>query len=129
MGNNTKIAVASQNRRTITGHTGRCRIFRLFEIAGQDIIDTGLVELEEDETFHASGHKLPTGLAGITAIISAGMGPGLIKRLQEEGIEGIICSESDPQFAIKKFRDGTLEREEHTAHPHTIQLNGLSSTD
>jgi predicted Fe-Mo cluster-binding NifX family protein len=50
-----KIAVASQNRREITGHTGRCRRFWVYDIAfNAAIAGRELLELNKSQCFHES---------------------------------------------------------------------------
>ena len=40
-----KIAVASQNRKQVTGHTGRCRKYWIYEVADGQVTDKVLLEL------------------------------------------------------------------------------------
>ena len=56
-----KIAVASQNRREITGHTGRCRKFWIYEI-GDDAGVAGkqLLEFAKSRSLHESPPHPPT---------------------------------------------------------------------
>ena len=51
-----KIAVASQNRRDITEHAGRCRKFWIYRIAEQQIMDKALLAgFSEVEVVHGRG--------------------------------------------------------------------------
>ncbi len=43
--NEMKIAVTSQNRKTITGHAGKCRKFWTYEIDHKEIVNKTLLEL------------------------------------------------------------------------------------
>jgi predicted Fe-Mo cluster-binding NifX family protein len=47
-----KIAVASQNRKGITGHTGRCRKFWIFQIGNAAIAAKELLELPKEQSLH-----------------------------------------------------------------------------
>ena len=88
-----KIAVASQNRQQVTGHAGQCRRFWIVEIADQAVVGRVLVELEREETFHATGGGLPPALQGIDRLIAGGdvgaqligaaIGPGRGERLEQ----------------------------------------------
>jgi predicted Fe-Mo cluster-binding NifX family protein len=49
-----KIAVASQNRKEITGHTGRCRKFWIYTIDIDVIAAKEILELPNEQFFHAS---------------------------------------------------------------------------
>lgn len=103
-----KIAVASQNRQQVTGHAGQCRRFWIVEIADQAVVGRVLVELEREETFHATGGGLPPALQGIDRLIAGGMGPGLRQRLAARGIAAIVTAETDVDKAIAGVLAGTL---------------------
>jgi len=67
-----KIAVTSQNRKTITGHAGSCRIFWIFTIEDNKITSKELLELPKEQAFRASPPDQPHLLDGIDqrAVIS-----------------------------------------------------------
>ena len=103
-----QIAVASQNRKQITGHTGRCRRFCLYEVSHDSVADKRLLELPIDQSFHASVPVEPHPLDAVQVLISGGMGSGLIPRLARTDIEGIVTPESDPERAVVQFLAGVL---------------------
>lgn len=103
-----KIAVASQNRKQVTGHTGRCRRFWIYEVEAGRVISRTLLELPIDQSFHAISPQAPHPLHGVQALISGGMGEGLVMRLAHMGIEGLITTESDPDRAVALFLAGNL---------------------
>jgi len=109
-----KIAVASQNHRTVTGHAGRCRRFWIYTVENNEIVSKDLLELAPDEIFHGSPHNAPSPLDGTDALITGGMGEGLVRRLSLKGIRGVITSETDPDAAVAAYLDGTLP----TLAPH-----------
>ncbi len=120
-----KIAVTSQNQRTITGHAGRCRTFWVYDIADNAISDKRLVELAPDQTLHEIGHGVSVEhpLSGIEALISGGMGPGLAQGLIEQSITGLITAEKDPDAAVQAYLGGRLitvtpgqHRQDHHHH-------------
>ena len=113
-----KIAVTSQNRKTITEHAGRCRKFWVFSIENNRIIKEELLELKKEQSFHESPHHEPHPLDSIDVLISGGMGQGLIKRLQRKAIIGLITKESDPKEATELYLKGSLTTEEPHQHSH-----------
>ena len=121
-----KVAVASQNRRKVTGHTGRCRRFWIYDIENKVIAGKELLELSEDQTFHA-GHGQPANTAhpldGVDVLINGGMGQGLVMRLRRKNIIGIITSESDPDTAVMAYLAGSLETEQAHQHGHDHDHN------
>ena len=111
-----KIAVTSQNRKTITEHAGRCRKFWLFTIEDKQIIDKQLLELGKEQSFHESPVHEPHPLDDITILITAGMGSGMVRRLARKGIKGLVTNESDPEMAVSLYLKGDLKAVE--ANPH-----------
>ena len=113
-----KIAVTSQNRKSITEHAGRCRKFQLFEIEEGRIISKKLVELSKKQSFHESSPHEAHPLDVVDVLISGGMGNGMIRQLGNKGITGVITSQSDPETAVKLYLEGKLQSEEPHEHSH-----------
>lgn len=105
-----KIAVTSQNRKTITEHAGKCRKFWIYDIEAGIVAGKTLLELPMEQSFHASHHQLAGPLAEIRVLITASMGAGLHQRLKQEGIRPLITSEEDPDIAVAAYLAGRLER-------------------
>ena len=103
-----KIAVASQNRKQVTGHTGRCRRFWIYEVEAGRIVSRTLLELPIDQSFHAISPQAPHPLDSVQVLISGGMGEGLVMRLTRMGIEGLVTTESDPDRAVALYLAGNL---------------------
>ena len=103
-----KIAVASQNRREVTGHTGRRRKCWSYESDRARVRGRALLELSRDQAFHDSPPHLAHPLDGVDALISGGMGSGLIRRLAARGVKGLVTSEPDPDAAVAKYLAGCL---------------------
>jgi len=113
-----KIAVASQNRKEITGHTGRCRKFWIYQIENAAIAAKELLELPKEQSFHESSPLEPSPLDNVQALIAGGMGSGLARRLQERNIQAVITKETDPDQAVQNFLDGALKMEPFEPHEH-----------
>jgi predicted Fe-Mo cluster-binding NifX family protein len=117
-----RIAITSQNRKTVTGHAGKCRKFWIYQINGKEIVSRELLELPIEQSFHESDPAQPHPLDGINVLICGGMGQGLQHRLKQKGILGVATSETDLERAVAGWLDGTLPEaapEEHDhAHDH-----------
>ena len=98
-----KIAVTSQNRKSVTAHAGRCRKFRLFEVEDGCIIRDELLELPKEQSFRESPAGEPHPLDDVDALITGGLGEGLKSRLERKGIQWIVTEEADPEKALKDF--------------------------
>ena len=73
-----KIAVASQNRREITEHAGRCRKFWIYDIDNGTIANKELLELAKEQSFHDSIPYEASALDDMQVLIAGGMGTGLV---------------------------------------------------
>jgi predicted Fe-Mo cluster-binding NifX family protein len=113
-----KIAVASQNRKEITGHTGRCRKFWIYTIDNDVIAAKEMLELPKEQSFHESSRWEPSPLDDVQVLIAGGMGTGLARRLQEKNIHGLITKETNPDQAVEDFLNGTLKTEPFEPHEH-----------
>ncbi len=103
-----KIAVTSQNRRTITEHAGKCRKFWVYDIAQGQVAGKTLLELPLEQSFHQSAPHAPHPLDGIQVLIAGGMGPGLHHRLAAKGINALTTVETDPDQAVAAYLQGAL---------------------
>lgn len=113
-----KIAVASQNRKSITSHTGRCRKFWIYQIENDAIAAKELLELPKEQSFHDSSPLEPSPLDDVQVLIAGGMGTGLAQRLQQRKIQALITKETNPDQAVKDFLNGTLKTEPFEPHEH-----------
>jgi len=116
-----KIAVASQNRREITEHTGRCRKFWIYNIEAGNILSKSLLELSKEQSFHDSSPHDPSPLDGMQVLIAGGMGTGLVRRLKNMSIKAIITTEIDPDKAVEYYLNGTLVSKSAEPHEHGHQ--------
>ena len=122
-----KIAVASQNRKTVTGHAGKCRKFWIYDIDGSLVLDKALLELPLEQSFHESSQSAPHPLDDVNVLISGGMGQGLQFRLKQKGIQALATPETDPDRAVAAWLAGDLEElpaetHEHGHHQHVVQV-------
>lgn len=103
-----KIAVTSQNRKTVTEHAGHCRKFWIYTIEDNLTTDKALLELSKEESFHESEPDSEHPLDGIDVLLTAGTGGGLPHRLERKGIRVLVTGETDPDMAVQKFlQEGT----------------------
>jgi predicted Fe-Mo cluster-binding NifX family protein len=113
-----KIAVTSQNRRTITEHAGRCRIFWLYQAEQGKVTGKALLRLPREQCFHDSSPHEPHPLDEVQVLIAGGMGHGLLRRLAMKGITGLVTTETDPDKAVAAYLAGSLESGSPCLHAH-----------
>ncbi len=113
-----KIAVTSQNRKTITEHAGRCRKFWVFTTENRSVVGKELLELPKEQSFHDASPEEPHPLDGVDVLIAGSMGQGLVAKLERKGIKGVITEESDPDKAVSLYLDGALKTLAPAPHHH-----------
>ena len=126
-----KIAIATDDFRTVTGHVGRCNGFLIFEISDKKIISTE----KRDNNFtnhkhtdgahshshdHASSHSnLIAGLHDCSHLICQSAGLRLQENFKSNNKELIFTNEEIAQEAASKFAIGKLEINENgSCHSH-----------
>ncbi len=101
-----KIAVTSQNFRTITGHAGKTRRFIIYGAQGTDApVEIERLDLGKEMSMHSwAGGEHPIDVSDI--LITASCGDGFIRKMASRNIQVLRTSETDPLTAIKMFLDG-----------------------
>ena len=112
-----KIAIVSDDEKTIASHFGKARGFIIFEIEDGKILSQ---EYRRNTfTGHArglagAGHELDrhgpilTALADCKVVISHGMGRRIYDDLKQAGIEVFITDETDVAKALQLYIAGSL---------------------
>lgn len=98
-----KIAVTSQNRKTITEHAGKCRKFWIYEMQGGEVTGKSLLELSIDQSLHEWNSSEVHPLSGVDVLITGSAGDGVKNRLANWGIETIVTEQTDVDTAIALF--------------------------
>ncbi len=102
-----KIAITSQNAKSVTAHAGRCRKFWLYELPnGSTRIDKQFIELDINETLHAMQSHLPAKLAGIDVLITANLGDSLRNKLDKAGVTTHLAVDTTPDIAVLNYLAG-----------------------
>lgn len=97
-----KIAVASSDFTTVTGHAGRARNWLVYDIAANG--DPGTpqrLELPGDQVFHHAEDGRPHPLDGVAALIAQSAGEGFLKNMEQRGIRPVLTAETDPETAVR----------------------------
>ncbi len=122
-----KIAVASDDGKTITGHVGKCEMFIVFDISDKKI--TNIDKRENSLTMHKKdGHQhhehhahqhdgvgrhtgIINGLKDCEYLFCCSGGPGLIDDLKTNGIKTILTDEMEAETAVKLFLEDKLKND------------------
>lgn len=113
-----KVAVTSQNFKTVTGHAGKTRRFLVYDIGSPcSPRELERLDLPKEMAFHEfRGDAHP--IDGVDALITASAGPGFVARLAQRGIEVVVCGESDPLTAVRDYIAGTVKPPLPHDHDH-----------
>ena len=120
-----KIAVTSQNFRTVTSHAGKSRRFLVFDISCPCTPrEIERLDLPKEMSFHEfRGDRHP--IDGISALITGGAGEGFRRRMTQRGIELVVTGEPDPLQAVADYLQGVvkpaLAHEHEHEHEHSPQ--------
>ncbi len=103
-----RIAVTSQNFRTITGHAGKTRRFLIYEVREQGApVEVERLDLPGDLSLHEfHGEDHPLFQRGLKALVTQGAGQGFVQRLARYGITVHVTSDSDPVTAAAQVAAG-----------------------
>jgi predicted Fe-Mo cluster-binding NifX family protein len=103
-----KIAVTSQNFRTVTGHAGNAHRFIVFDTdVGGRVIEVDRLDLEPGMAFHHfAGVVHP--IDGVDVLVTAGSGDGFIAKMAGRGVRVIRTGQSDPVLAVTEVLGGKL---------------------
>ncbi len=101
-----RIAITSQNFRTITGHAGRTRRFIVYEgEPGGEPREVARWDLPKEMALHEfRGDDHP--LFGLDVVVTGGCGPGFVRRLAAHGVRVVATAESDPFIAAAAVLQG-----------------------
>lgn len=119
----TIVAVASQNKKIIFEHAGKCRNFIIYTINNSNIDHIKILELSKEETLHNMSHSasntIKETLLGADILLTRGVGNGLIQKLARQNVACYKIEETDPDTAIHKLISGTLEAVAPVSHEKT----------
>jgi len=109
-GDGLRIAVTSQNRKTVTEHAGKCRKFWIYEVKEGQVSGKTLLELPIEQSFHEAPAGQAHPLDAVHVLITAGIGSGLQQRLLQRGIQSVVTREENPDLAVAAYLAGELDR-------------------
>jgi len=116
-----RIAITSQNFRTVTGHAGRARRFIVFEADGSaSPREVERIDLDADMAMHGYDHLAAHPLDTMNVLITGGAGEGFVRNLAARGVQVVATPESDPQLAVAAYFAGRiLSASEACNHDHS----------
>lgn len=96
-----KVAVTSQNFRTITGHAGKTRRFLVYQADGGEVREIERLDLPKEQAFHELHGDAPHPIDGVDVLLTASCGDNFVVRMARRGIRVVATGESDPVTAVR----------------------------
>jgi predicted Fe-Mo cluster-binding NifX family protein len=113
-----RIAVTSQNFRTITPHAGRTRRFLIYRGAPggyPELVDR--LDLPKEQALHDWGNKDGHPIFDMDVVLCGTCGRNFVAKLAKRGVEAFPTDETDPETAVRAYLHGQLSPAE--VHSHT----------
>lgn len=102
-----KIAIATQDFETVTGHAGQARHWLVFDCEpDQALPQPQRILLDAAQVFHHFQDTGPHPLDGVNLIITRSAGDGFRRHLRKRGADVLLTGESDPAVALEKTLAG-----------------------
>ena len=120
-----RIAVTSQNYRTVTGHAGKARRFVVFESDGQTSPrEVERLDLDIDMAIHGYDHHAAHPLYSMNVLITGGAGEGFVRNLAARGVTVVATNETIPSLAVEAFLDGRVKSASESCNHDHSDLDG-----
>jgi len=120
-----RIAVTSQNYRTVTGHAGRARRFIVFDAGGQEPPrEIERLDLDANMAIHGFDHTAGHPLDSMNVLITGGAGEGFVRHLAARGVQVVATDESEPVLAVKAFLAGRVKSASESCNHDHSDLEG-----
>lgn len=120
-----KIAVTSQNFRTITGHGGRARRYLIYAPdANGRAVEADRLDLPLELAFHEFHGNGPHPVDEMDLLITGSCGGGFVHRLATRGVKVLTTGERDPLAAAQAALEGrplppaAPDEHDHGHQPH-----------
>lgn len=112
-----RIALCSQNRKTLTAHAGKCRKFWIYTVRDGIVQGRDLLELPLEQSWHATPDSAAHPLDDVDVLIAGSMGSGLQARLRARGIMPRVSELSDLDAAVAAYLAGEMPASDQDAEP------------
>ena len=105
-----KIAIATKNWQTVSGHAGKARYWLLYDLqpgkAGAPLPPPARIELTNDQILHYFRDDGPHPLDGVEIVVAGSAGDGFVRHMKKRGAEVLLTGETDPAAALTRIIAG-----------------------
>ena len=97
-----RIAVTSQNFKTVTGHAGKARRFLVYEVGADGALrEVERLDLPKDMSIHETGPEAPHPLDGCDIVVTGSCGEGFPRKMARRNIRVFTTDLTDPAEAAE----------------------------
>lgn len=105
-----KVAIATKNFASVSGHAGQARKWLIYDLSGQNpgapLPAPACVELAREQVIHRFNEDGPHPLDGVDLVVAGSAGDGFIARMKKRGGEVRLTGELDPVAVIHRILAG-----------------------
>ncbi len=105
-----KIAIATKDFTTVSGHAGQARHWLLYDLSqhrsSQLLPAPQRIDLAKEEVLHVFADDRPHPLDGVDIVVAGSAGDGFIRHMKKRGAEVLLTGEADPAVAITRILAG-----------------------
>ena len=110
-----RIAVASRDGKTVSGHIGKCPNWIVFEVTFSETDEKDLViteveriTLPKELIFHHYKDDRPHPLNECAAVIGKSCGESFKTKMDKRGIDTVMTAETDPTKAVIDYANNSI---------------------
>jgi predicted Fe-Mo cluster-binding NifX family protein len=104
-----KIAIATKNWETVSGHAGKARYWLLYDLQpgrAAPLPVPARIELTNDQVLHYFRDDGPHPLDGVEIVVAGSAGDGFVRHMKKRGAEVLLTGETDPSAALTRIIAG-----------------------
>ncbi len=105
-----KIAIATKDWQTVTGHAGKASRWLIYDFSAAPSRDAlpapSRIELTEEQILHYFQDDGPHPLDGVDVVVAGSAGDGFVRHMKKRGADVLLTGESDPAEALRRILSG-----------------------
>ena len=105
-----KIAIATKNWQTVSGHAGKARCWLLYDLqpgkSCAPLPPPARIELTNDQVLHYFHDDGPHPLDGVEIVVAGSAGDGFVRHMKNRGADVLLTGETDPLAALTRIIAG-----------------------
>jgi hypothetical protein len=105
-----KIAIATKDWRTVTGHAGKAKCWLLYDFGAapsrDELPPPSRIELAQEYIIHYFKDDGPHPLDGVEVVVAGSAGDGFGRHMKKRGTDVLLTGETDPAEALRRILSG-----------------------